>query len=354
MWVNGDVLTAPDLDAEFDNIINNAVGLISPLTTTLNAGFNQVTGLLLEQNAAPSNTTTGYVFMYTPNDIVYIAQNGTYRTLGPQTFHQGRVSGLTGSLISNIGSFAAQGYSAVQSGLGSGLGAMTAVTATSSFSVNTQTAGPIVGGRDQAAPFASTDIHFYMISTGLGSTSPQGICSSSPPPTGPTISGLNYFNWTYLCSAKYNVGSSVESIIGNAGGYVRGGNVYPRAPTVVDLLTNGAAIGETDVNIGSYVPSISPGWTMSLFNVGGMTAAVGSGLVVDHSIYAESGLIRETFRTQIPSTAASAAISMGTYHVTVPNLRTTPEFGYRGVVTVGTSGHISARLISYRVPNGDN
>lgn len=44
-WVAAEVLTAADLNAERDNILNNALSLISPLTGSLAAGGNDLTGL---------------------------------------------------------------------------------------------------------------------------------------------------------------------------------------------------------------------------------------------------------------------------------------------------------------------
>lgn len=42
-WVSGEVLLASDLNSEFNNILNNALTLISPLTTSLNAGGFKIT-----------------------------------------------------------------------------------------------------------------------------------------------------------------------------------------------------------------------------------------------------------------------------------------------------------------------
>ena len=44
-WSNGEVLSHTDLNAEFDNIINNATSLVSPLTGNLAAGGFNITGL---------------------------------------------------------------------------------------------------------------------------------------------------------------------------------------------------------------------------------------------------------------------------------------------------------------------
>lgn len=56
-WSSGQVLTASALNAEIDNVINNPLALISPLTGTLNANNNQITNLRLENRT--TNPTIG-------------------------------------------------------------------------------------------------------------------------------------------------------------------------------------------------------------------------------------------------------------------------------------------------------
>ena len=58
-WSAGQVLTAAALNAEFDNILNNALTLISPLTANLAAGGNLITGLGLGTVSSPSLQVTG-------------------------------------------------------------------------------------------------------------------------------------------------------------------------------------------------------------------------------------------------------------------------------------------------------
>jgi hypothetical protein len=53
-WTDGDILTSAALEAEFDNIYNNALTLISPLTGNLAAGGNIVTGIGAGSAAAPA------------------------------------------------------------------------------------------------------------------------------------------------------------------------------------------------------------------------------------------------------------------------------------------------------------
>lgn len=57
-WINAETLSHTDLNAEFDNILNNALSLISPLTAELAAGGNDLTGLdEVALNDAAANAT---------------------------------------------------------------------------------------------------------------------------------------------------------------------------------------------------------------------------------------------------------------------------------------------------------
>ena len=56
-WTS-ETLTSSDLNAEFNNILNNALSLISPLTSDLAAGGNKITGLALGSASAASLSFT--------------------------------------------------------------------------------------------------------------------------------------------------------------------------------------------------------------------------------------------------------------------------------------------------------
>jgi hypothetical protein len=58
-WSSGEVLTASDLNAEFDNILNNATSLVSPLTADLAFGGFRATGLSLGSVSSPAVQFTG-------------------------------------------------------------------------------------------------------------------------------------------------------------------------------------------------------------------------------------------------------------------------------------------------------
>lgn len=58
VW-SSEILTSSDLNAEFNNILNNPLSLISPLTGDLAAGGNKITGLSLGSEGSPSLQFTG-------------------------------------------------------------------------------------------------------------------------------------------------------------------------------------------------------------------------------------------------------------------------------------------------------
>ena len=61
-WASNDILTASALNGEFNNILNNAVSLISPLTANVSAGNFQITDLTAEAvTSAFSSGNTGRV-----------------------------------------------------------------------------------------------------------------------------------------------------------------------------------------------------------------------------------------------------------------------------------------------------
>jgi len=78
-WALGEVLTSSDLNAEFNNIIDNALSLISPLTSDLAFGGNRLTGLSAGSVSNPAlqptgDTNTGVYF--SAADTVDVAAGG--------------------------------------------------------------------------------------------------------------------------------------------------------------------------------------------------------------------------------------------------------------------------------------
>ena len=65
-WIAGQVLTASALNQEIDNLINNALAAVSPLTGTLDANQQQVSNLRLENRTTnPSTGNAGRVWWRT-------------------------------------------------------------------------------------------------------------------------------------------------------------------------------------------------------------------------------------------------------------------------------------------------
>jgi len=80
VWVNGEVLTAPDLNGEFNNLLNNALSLVSPLTGTLDANSNQISNLVLELvTATGSGAPEGKITYHTNLDTVLVSDGANVR-----------------------------------------------------------------------------------------------------------------------------------------------------------------------------------------------------------------------------------------------------------------------------------
>lgn len=290
-YVDGNTLTGAQLNNEFDNILNNGPALVSA--------------------AIPGVTI---------------------------------VQGLTGSLISNIGSFQANGYQLKSTST------IATLTATSSYSVNTQTAGPVANGRDQAAVFGSTDVHFYAITTGGTSTVAAGIASSQPPNIGPTLPA-GYSAWAYLASAKYSTGSSAVG----ASLDVRGARVSYVSPP--DVISTGAVTVETSVPLTQTtagVPAVALSFTLNSYRVSALSSSAGA---VDDLIAFRpiSGQTAHTISIVggNANVAGNTRVPVGGAMFTLPNLNAAPGFYYLHTLTAGTSASLSAALVAYHVPNGD-
>lgn len=286
-YVDGNVLTGAQLNNEFDNILNNGAALVSAAIPSLSI-----------------------------------------------------VQGLTGSLISNIGSFQANGYQLKSTST------ICSLTATSSYSVNTQTAGPVANGRDQAAAFASTDVHFYAITTGGTSTNAAGICSSQPPTVGPTLPA-GFSAWAYLASAKYSTGSSAVPQTMR----ISGSRIYSQT----NVVNNGGATSFTAIPISSAVPRITPAVTVQLWRYSGLATAAGGAILAEIYLASLSSgtnpSIIQTYNvsTGLPQQGHTGAAMIGQ----LPILESTPTLYYFIDLAIGSSCQVDVDILSYSVPNGD-
>jgi hypothetical protein len=336
-WVDGQVLTAAALNNEFDNLIGNATSLISPLTGNLDFNLNQATNLVLENRAAgPSVTTNGRIYFDTVYNTIRVGSTVAAGYIPP--FEAiGRPVGLQGSLISNIGSFAAEMYAMALVGTQQGI----SITATSSFSVNTQTAGPIAGGRDQAGAFASTDVHFYAVVNNIRSTVVYGVCSSKPP-SAFAASGFPY--WAYLGSAKYNVTASAVT----QPWIVRGSRIHPKS-SQGELLN---IIFDTSERLAVTTTAVP-------------TIATQIDLTVNYGVEATVGGVNAISSFRIASESSPTGGYPIVWHGSVGGLNgysynaqslTLPNTGLVAALTVMSTGQggLGLMLNSYTVPNGDN
>lgn len=81
-WTSGQVLSASALNAEIDNLINNALAAISPLTGTLNANNQQITNLRLE-NLTTTQTAgnAGRIYFQTTAKNVHVDDGTLMRSI---------------------------------------------------------------------------------------------------------------------------------------------------------------------------------------------------------------------------------------------------------------------------------
>jgi hypothetical protein len=195
-WNPGDVLTAADLNGEFNNVLNNPITLVSPTTGPINFNLQLHTNLLPGVITGTSGVS---------GQTLMVTSSGTPLAFG-NPYLGSRVRNLQVIASSQNAQFTADEYVLKTSPNTQSF----VMASTASFTVNLATAGPAANGKDQAGQFASTYIHYYAITTGAGSTTPAGIVSSQPPSVGPTLPA-GYVAWAYLTSLVYSSASTTLS-----------------------------------------------------------------------------------------------------------------------------------------------
>ena len=137
-WISGEVLTASDLNNEFNNLLNNALSLVSPLTGDLDFNGNKATNLRLEvQTATQSAAAEGVIYWQSTEDSIHVS-NGTVQARVPALIgiQAGELVGITNP----SGVSGATVYSRIQ--LGSGL-TLTGTSLAASASADSGTGNPI-------------------------------------------------------------------------------------------------------------------------------------------------------------------------------------------------------------------
>jgi hypothetical protein len=80
VWIPGDVLTAADLNAEFNNLINNPVSLISPTTGPINFALQAHTNLLPAVVTGTSGSTGDLLTVSTAGTAIWAAPSSVLST----------------------------------------------------------------------------------------------------------------------------------------------------------------------------------------------------------------------------------------------------------------------------------
>jgi len=292
-WNPGDILTAADLNAEFNNELNNPIALISPTTGVINFNNQAHTNFKMESlTVDPASATVGRLFFQTGRNqlevddgtiirgvptlsatglsagqipVVSSSAQNQFLTIGMGTSGQvltvtsstsiptwgaaagaqfgSRVMGLIGTITSSQTATFAFDQAIVRT---TGNTQSFQVNATSSFGLNLGTTG--AGGRDTTPVFSSTFAHVYVITTGANSTAPAAIASTSPPPGGPVMP-TSYSAVGYLGTFTYSSASTTFS----APQRVRGAWIYN--DTRQNIVADGRSTTEATVNVASLVPS---------------------------------------------------------------------------------------------------
>lgn len=295
-YVDGNTLTGAQLNNEFDNILNNGPSLVSASLP----GVSQV-------------------------------------------------QGLRGSIVANVASFAANGYQLKSTASACSL------TATSSYSINTQTVGPVAGGRDQVAVFGSTDVHFYAITTGGTSTVAAGIASTRTPELGPTLPA-GYTAWAYLASAKYSTGSSAVFVPAGSKLYVQGARLSYDVP-INNLVTGTmgySSTGEVLVSLSSVIPAPASECQLQLYNYRVQTAAAGTSVSGILTLRAETAVdYTYVYNAQAATTAlALSPPQNGNFAYALRSTQSHRIYYSHGFIS-GTSAGFTMDLLGFSIPNGD-
>jgi len=325
-WNPGDILTASDLNGEFNNILNNPISLVSPTTGAINFNLQAHTGLLPSVITGTSGS----------NNQILFTSGGAGAAANWKS-----LSGLSGDLNNFIGlngtiSTAAAATNATFSFdravfISTDYSIAFVCSATSAFVINCQTVGPSSGGKDQAGAFQSTDVHFYAITTGAGSTAPQGICSSQPPAVGPTLPS-SYSALAYLGACKYSTLSSVPAFA-----MTMEQNTWSYNQRQL-LLNSAFSSAEATVSGVTFIPQNARMWSGSYFQSN--SASTGINAFINTEFHLNTGTTYIVFQTALIS--ANGTASGGWF--TIPNV--SQQFFYL-INTSATGPALTVLIPSY-------
>jgi hypothetical protein len=372
-WIAGEILTAAALNAEFNNLLANPTGLISPLLADLDFDRHQALDFVLENVPAnPAPSTPGRLYYNTASQQVMVDTGSGTQIVGPNTSAQagigGRVRGLYGSLTGNIGSFAAFEYVFQTSNPTGASYLMTGMNQVG-IAANTQTAGPVAGGRDQPGAFAGNQVHYYAITTGFNSTAPAALVSNKTPYTsdgGPTLP-TSYVGWAYLVSAVYSTLTSApvvpnQLIHGSNNYFITTSNFGGAGQGMgagVPLVFQSTVTVETSVRVDAYVPAIAPSFQLQHMGTGGRTSEGGTNIscfaIVQHN-FGYPFQVAQTYLVGTAGILSSGIVRLQNENgfVRLPNTNAPPSFVYYNINIPGNGeGVISINLMGHGNSNGD-
>ena len=328
-WIAGDTLTAADLNAEFNNPLNNPISLISPTTGVINFDNKLHTNLPVSALSGTSGSTGQVATIDTAAGAV-VWKSASGGSIAPYAVH-----GLIGSVTtSQTASFSADQYLLRTTSTSP---ANVYVTATSAYTINVGTAGSTANGRDQAGVFSSTWVYWYAISTGTNSTAPQGLVSQTGPPTGPTLP-TSYNSWVFLAASPYTSASTQLS----AAQRVQGAMSFYEAQQ--NALSGGTATSETAI---SLVTLVAPN-------------ALGVLVNADLDVTAGTAVGVDAARLRVVSTSDYRVLRVEVFTANADNSMeadfTCPNVSQQLLYLLDTAvntRNLDVNIIGYKNPNGD-
>ena len=155
-WVAGDTLTAADLNAEFNNTLNNPISLISPTTGAINFNLQAHTNFVIQNlTSDPAVATTGRLYLNTANKQMSV-DDGTIIRVMPTV---SATASLPGSLVT-VSSSESQKYQIL------GMGTSGQILTVTSSSMAPAWAAPSASG--SLSGFGSTGTAAYYTNTSSG------------------------------------------------------------------------------------------------------------------------------------------------------------------------------------------
>jgi len=222
VWNPGDILTASDLNGEFNNVLNNPITLISPLTANISAGGNQITNLVIEKVAAnPVVGTTGRIYFNTNSSALQVDSGKQIQTLDSIR----RITALSSSQTWTRSSDVSKVWLQLIGGGGGG-------GASSTTAAGNLSAGGGGGGGGFVTGFISLTSSMTTATITVNTTA-GGTAGAAPGGTGGTGGSVSWADGTNTLTANGGVGGGGSAMaantqvtaFGGGGGSASGGSV---------------------------------------------------------------------------------------------------------------------------------